>query len=133
MSLEGMTRTEAELCQHFFISGATGSSKTQSGINTLAATFLRSFPRCSAIFLDVKSVVHRDVAGLAKWTGREEDHVLLRSRSHEDPPGWRPAHTINLTGNPNITSATYAKLIADTYTSLNKASAGDLFGRQRHS
>ena len=81
----------------------------------------------------MKGVVHRDVAGLAKWTGREEDHVLLRSRSHEDPPGWRPAHTINLTGNPNITSATYAKLIADTYTSLNKSSAGTLFGRQRHS
>ena len=48
-----MNWTEAELCQHFFISGATGSSKTQSAINTLAATFLGSFPRCSAIFLDV--------------------------------------------------------------------------------
>jgi hypothetical protein len=71
--------------------------------------------------------VHRDVAGLAKWAGREADHILLRSRSHEDPPQWRPAHTINLTGNPNITSATYAKLIADTYTSLNKSSAGDPF------
>ena len=123
----GMSWTEAELCQHFFISGATGSSKTQSAINTLAATFLGSFPRCSAIFLDVKGVVHRDVAGLAKWAGREADHILLRSRSHEDSPGWRPAHTINLTGNPNITSATYAKLIADTYTSLNKSSSGDPF------
>ena len=81
----GMNWTEAELCQHFFISGATGSSKTQSAINTLAATFLGSFPRCSAIFLDVKGVVHRDVAGLAKWAGREADHILLRSRSHEDP------------------------------------------------
>jgi hypothetical protein len=30
----GMNWTEAELCQHFFISGATGSSKTQSAINT---------------------------------------------------------------------------------------------------
>jgi hypothetical protein len=66
----GMNWTEAELCQHFFISGATGSSKTQSAINTLAATFLGSFPRCSAIFLDVKGVVHRDVDGLAKWAGR---------------------------------------------------------------
>ena len=36
-------------------------------------------------------------------------------------------HTINLTGNANITSATYAKLIADTYTSLNKSVAGDPF------
>jgi type IV secretory pathway TraG/TraD family ATPase VirD4 len=123
----GMNWTEGEICQHFFISGATGSAKTQSAINTLAATFLGSFPRCSAIFLDVKGVVHRDVAGLAKWAGRESDHILLRSRSHEDPPAWRPAHTINLTGNPNITSATYAKLIADTYTCLNKSSAGDAF------
>jgi hypothetical protein len=71
-----MTWTEPELCQLFFISGATGSSKTQSEINTLAATFLRSFPRCSAIFLDVKGVVHRDVAGLAKWTGREEASAI---------------------------------------------------------
>jgi superfamily II DNA or RNA helicase len=77
---------------------AVGRDKTQSAINTLAATFLGSFPRCSAIFLDVKGVVHRDVAGLAKWAGREADHILLRSRSHEDPPQWRPAHTINLTG-----------------------------------
>ena len=127
VNIGGMTWTEAELCQHFFISGATGSSKTQSAINTLAATFLGSFPKCSAIFLDVKGVVHRDVEGLARWAGREADHILLRSRSHEDPSGWRPAHTINLTGNPNITSATYAKLIADTYTSLNKSSAGDPF------
>jgi type IV secretory pathway TraG/TraD family ATPase VirD4 len=123
----GMNWTESELCQHFFISGATGSAKTQSAINTLAATFLASFPRCSTIFLDVKGVVHRDVAGLAKWARREADHILLRSRSHEDSPAWRPAHTINLTGNPNITSATYAKLIADTYTSLNKSTTGDPF------
>ena len=57
---------------------------------------------------------------------RKRPH-LIRSRSHEDPRAWRPAHTINLTGNPNITSATYAKLIADTYTSLNKSSSGDSF------
>src|SRR4029077_13474435 len=43
------------------------------------------------------------------------------------PPQWRPAHTSNLPGNPKITSATYAKLIADTYTSLNKSSSGDPF------
>jgi hypothetical protein len=65
VNIGGMTWTEAELCQHFFVSGATGSSKTQSAINTLAATFLGSFPKCSAIFLDVKGVVHRDVEGLA--------------------------------------------------------------------
>ena len=75
-----MNWTESELCQHFFISGATGSAKAQSAINTLAATFLASFPRCSTIFLDVKGVVHRDVAGLAKWARREADHILLRSR-----------------------------------------------------
>jgi type IV secretory pathway TraG/TraD family ATPase VirD4 len=123
----GMNWTSAELCQHFFITGATGSAKTQSAINTLATSFLASFPRCSAVFLDVKGVVHADVAALSKWAGREKDHVVLKSRSHEDPPGWRPAHTINLTGNAHITSATYAKLIADTYTSLNKSAAADPF------
>ena len=123
----GMLWTEAEICQHFFICGSTGSSKTQSGIHTLATAFLAAFPRASAIFLDVKGVVHHDVAGLAKWAGREKDLVLLQSRSREGFPEWRPLHTINLLGNPNITAATYAKLIADTYTSLNKSLVGDPF------
>ena len=123
----GMTWTAAEVCQHFFITGATGTAKTQSAIHTLATSFLAAFPRCSAVFLDVKGIVHADVADLSKWAGRENDLVLLKSRSHECPAGWRPAHTINLTGNKNITSATYAKLIADTYTSLNKSVAGDPF------
>ena len=123
----GMTWTPAEVCQHFFISGATGTAKTQSAIHTLATSFLATFPRCSAVFLDVKGIVHADVAALSKWAGRAKDCVLLQSRSPEGFPEWRPMHTINLTGNPNITAATYAKLIADTYTSLNKSMAGDPF------
>jgi type IV secretion system coupling TraD/TrwB family protein len=123
----GMSWTPAEVCQHFFVTGATGTSKTQSAIHTLATSFLATFPRCSAVFLDVKGVVHTDVVALSKWASREKDHVLLKSRSHKDPPEWRPTHTINLTGNPHITSATYAKLIADTYTCINKSAAGDPF------
>jgi type IV secretory pathway TraG/TraD family ATPase VirD4 len=123
----GMTWTPAEVCQHFLVTGATGTSKTQSAIHTLATSFLATFPRCSAIFLDIKGVVYADVAGLSRWAGREKDYVLLQSRSREGFPEWRPVHTINLIGNPNITAATYAKLIADTYTSLNKSVAGDPF------
>ena len=123
----GMTWTEAEVCQHFLITGATGTSKTQSAIHTLATSFLAAFPRCSAVFLDIKGVVHSDVAGLARWAGREKDFVLLQSRSREGFPEWRPLHTINLTGDPHITAATYAKLIADTYTAINKSAAGDPF------
>jgi type IV secretory pathway TraG/TraD family ATPase VirD4 len=123
----GMTWTPAEVCQHFFITGATGTAKTQSAVNTLVASFVATFPRCSAVFLDVKGVVHADVAALSKWASRQNDYILLKSRSHKDPSEWRPTHTINLTGNAHITSATYAKLIADTYTSLNKSTAGDPF------
>jgi hypothetical protein len=81
----GMTWTPAEVCQHFFITGATGTAKTQSAVNTLAASFVATFPRCSAVFLDVKGVVHADVAALSKWASRQNDYILLKSRSHKDP------------------------------------------------
>ena len=125
--IAGMTWTPEEISQHFFVVGGTGSGKTQAGINTLAASFIAAFPRCGAIFLDVKGTVHADVSALAHRAGRSADLVLLQSRSREGFPEWRPLYTVNLTGDRSITSATYAELIGDCYTALNKSAVGDPF------
>ena len=55
---------------------------------------------------------------MAAHFGREGDLALLQTR----PPGkdelWRPRHTINITGHPNVPASTYAKVIVDTAVSL---------------
>jgi hypothetical protein len=49
---------------------------------------------------------------------REHDLVLLQTRPPGEDALWRPPHTINITGNPDVPASTYAKVIVDTAVSL---------------
>ena len=59
-----------------------------------------------------------ELLGFCYNSNRQAALVLLQTR----PPGkdelWRPVHTINITGNPNVPASTYAKVIVDTAVSL---------------
>jgi hypothetical protein len=55
---------------------------------------------------------------MAAHFGREKDLTLLQTRPLGKDELWRPVHTINITGNPNVPASTYAKVIVDTAASL---------------
>ena len=55
---------------------------------------------------------------MAAHFGREGDLTLLQTRPLGKDELWRPVHTINITGNPNVPASTYAKVIVDTAVSL---------------
>jgi len=55
---------------------------------------------------------------MAAHFGRARDLVLLQIRLLGKDELWRPVHTINITGNPNVPASTYAKVIVDTAVSL---------------
>src|SRR4030095_17231417 len=59
--------------------------------------------------------------------GREGDLVLLQTRPLGKDELWRPRHTINITGNPNVPASTYAKVIVDTAVSLTGGRAQNPF------
>ena len=43
---------------------------------------------------------------------------MLQTRPNGANELWRPSHTVNITGNPNVPASTYAKVIVDTASSL---------------
>ncbi len=55
---------------------------------------------------------------MAAHFGRSHDLVLLQTRPPGETALWRPPHTINITGNLDVPTSTYAKVIVDTAVSL---------------
>ena len=64
---------------------------------------------------------------MAAHFGREHDLVLLQTRPPGEDPLWRPPHSINITGNPDVPASTYAKVIVDTAVSLTGGRGGNPF------
>jgi hypothetical protein len=68
----------------------------------------------AGICLDQKGLYWEILVKMAAHFGRTNDLVLLQTRPLGKDALWRPVHTINITGNPNVPASTYAKVIVDT-------------------
>ena len=102
----------------WLITGRTGSGKTQCAINTITYQIFRNVPHWGGVCLDQKGLYWEILVKMAAHFGREGDLVLLQTRPLGKDELWRPVHTINITGNPNVPASTYAKVIVDTAVSL---------------
>ena len=100
------------------ITGRTGSGKTQSAINTITYQIFQNVPHWGGVCLDQKALYWEILVKMAAHLGRKGDLVLLQTRPLGKDELWRPVHTINITGNPNVPASTYAKVIVDTAVSL---------------
>lgn len=116
-------------CQHFLITGATGSGKTLSGILPLLFQMFRHQPRFGGLCVDMKGVLHQTIAEMAAHFGRPNDVLLLEVRPVQAPPGWQPKHRFNLVGDRRIPYATYARCVVDTAVALGNRQEQAFFRR----
>ena len=118
LRLGGLSWSMEDFVRGWLITGRTGSGKTQCAINTITFQIFQNVQHWGGVCLDQKGLYWEILVKMAAHFGREGDLVLLQTR----PPGkdelWRPVHTINITGNPNVPASTYAKVIVDTAVSL---------------
>jgi len=127
LRLGGLTWTMEDFVRGWLITGRTGSGKTQSAINTIAFQIFQNVTNWGGICLDQKGLYWEILVKMAAHFGRSEDLVLLQTRPLGKDMLWRPQHTINITGNPNVPASTYAKVIVDTAVSLTGGRGGNPF------
>lgn len=125
--LGGLSWTMEDFVRGWLITGRTGSGKTQSAINTLTFQIFQNVKNWGGICLDQKGLYWEILVKMAAHFGRGDDLVLLQTRPGGKDMLWRPPHTINLTGNPNVPASTYAKVIVDTAISLSGGRGGNPF------
>jgi hypothetical protein len=118
LRLGGLSWSLEDFVRGWIITGKTGSGKTQCAINAITFQVFKNVKNWGGLCLDQKGLYWEILVRMAVHFGRRDDLILLQTR----PPGesvlWRPPHTINITGNPDVPASTYAKVIVDTATSL---------------
>jgi len=125
--LGGLSWSMEDFVRGWLITGRTGSGKTQSGINTITYQIFQNVKDWGGICLDQKGLYWEILVRMAAHFGRSNDLVLLQTRPSGASVLWRPPHTINITGNPEVPSSTYAKVIVDTALSLTGGRGGNPF------
>jgi hypothetical protein len=118
LRLAGLSWSMEDFVRGWLITGRTGSGKTLCAINTITYQIFRNVPHWGGVCLDQKGLYWEILVRMAAHFGREEDLTLLQTRPLGKDMLWRPVHTINITGNPNVPASTYAKVIVDTAVSL---------------
>jgi len=114
LRLGGLSWSMEDFMRGWLITGRTGSGKTQCAINAITYQVFQNVPHWGGICLDQKGLYWEILGKMATHFGREEDLILLQTRPLGKDELWRPLHTINITGNPNVPASTYAKVIVDT-------------------
>lgn len=127
--LKGFVWDRHTFCQHFLITGATGSGKTLSGILPLLFQLFKHQPKFGGLCVDVKGVLHEAVVGMAQKFGRPNSVILLEVRPAEGDATWRPTHRFNLVGDRSIPFTTYARCVVDTAVALGSRQEQSFFRR----
>ena len=116
--LAGLVWSQEDFVRGWLITGRTGSGKTLSAINSITHQVFSNVPKWGGLCLDQKGLYWEILQRMAGHFDRQDDLILLQTRPSEASQLWRPAHTINITGNDDVPASTYAKVIVDTAASL---------------
>lgn len=125
--LGGKTFRERHFFRHFYLTGMTGSGKTEGGINRLMFEVFKNIPRWGGCVLDEKGVAHRDLTAFATHGGRADDVIVLQSRPDDAPTDWKPTWTWNPLLDTRFPDTTHAETLIRTANSVRKASSKDPF------
>ena len=104
----GLSWSMEDFVRGWLITGRTGSGKTQCAINTITYQVFQNVPNWGGVCLDQKGLYWEILVKMAGHFSRERDLVLLQTRPLGKDELWRPAHTINITGNRYGPASTYA-------------------------
>ena len=118
LQFAGLSWSMEDFVRGWLITGRTGSGKTQCAINAITFQVFQNVPYWGGVCLDQKGLYWEILVKMSAHFGREKDLTLLQTRPLGKDELWRPVHTINITGNPNVPASTYAKVIVDTAASL---------------
>ena len=118
LRLGGISWTMEDFVRGWLITGRVGSGKTQCAINSITFQVFKNVAGWGGICLDQKGLYWEILAKMAAHFRRQQDLILLQTKPTGTSELWRPAHTINITGNPDVPASTYAKVIVDTAASL---------------
>lgn len=127
--LKAFTWDRQSFCQHFLITGATGSGKTLSGVLPLLFQVFKHQPGFGGLCIDIKGGLHATVRDMAQKFGRPNKVLVLEVRPPEAAPAWRPAHRFNLVGDRAIPFTTYARCVVDTAVALGSRHEQSFFRR----
>ena len=127
LRLGGLSWTMEDFVRGWLITGRTGSGKTQCAINAITFQIFQNVKNWGGVCLDQKGLYWEILVKMAAHFGREDDLVLLQTRPPGEDALWRPPHSINITGNPDVPASTYAKVIVDTAVSLTGGRGGNPF------
>ncbi len=116
--IAGISWKFEDFVRGWLITGRTGCGKTQAAINRITYQVFKNVKNWGGICLDQKGLYWEILVKMAEHFKRRNDLVLLQTRPKNAPQDWRPSCTINITGDPNVPSSTYAKVICDTAQSL---------------
>jgi hypothetical protein len=116
--LAGLAWSMEDFVRGWLITGRVGSGKTRCAINTITFEVFKNVSGWGGICLDQKGLYWETLVKMAAHFHRQRDLILLQTKPIDASRLWRPAHTINITGNPDVPPSTYAKVIVDTASSL---------------
>ncbi len=125
--IAGISWKQEDFVRGWLITGKTGCGKTQAAINRITYQVFKNVENWGGICLDQKGLYWEILVKMSEHFGRRKDLVLLQTRPQDAPSNWTPPCTINITGDSNVPSSTYAKVICDTAKSLTGGKSGNPF------
>ncbi|PWU06134.1 MAG: hypothetical protein C5B47_08015 [Verrucomicrobia bacterium] len=125
--IAGISWKHEDFVRGWLITGRTGCGKTQAAINRITYQVFKNVKNWGGICLDQKGLYWEILVKMSEHFGRRNDLVLLQTRPLNAPADWKPSCSINITGDPNVPSSTYAKVICDTAQSLTGKSQSPFF------
>lgn len=110
LALESLRWTRNDFCRGWYISGTTGSGKTEA-IKLLMHQLCRSEPDWGGLFIDEKSFFVDEVLPILATYSRKDDVRELRTRPEQAGTDWRPPFRFNILGDENVRTSQYVDAI----------------------
>lgn len=110
LQLDDLIWTRNDFCRGWYISGATGSGKTEA-IKLLMHQLCRAEPDWGGLFIDEKGFFIDEVLPILRTYGRGDDIKELRTRPEGASPEWVPPFRFNVLGDARVRTSQYVEAI----------------------
>ncbi len=110
LQIENLSWTRNDFCRGWYISGATGTGKTEA-IKLLMHLLCRGERDWGGLFIDEKSFFVDEVLPLLSTYGRSSDVRELRTRPEDAALNWSPPFRFNILGDDRVRTSQYVDAI----------------------